>query len=164
MASVLKVYLDVDAFSYAAGLPKDEEWKTSVMRRVINLAKEGRVQIVLSVAAIEVSVTESGIPAGRAEPYLAAFRKYLETISYRTVEVDVERAISLARTYFAKRVITKYENAIHIAMACLAEADYFLTWNEGHLLKGKVVEKLSKLNQRLGIKTPRIVRPEDFRL
>jgi len=56
------------------------------MRRVINLAKEGRVQIVLSVAAIEVSVTESGIPAERAESYLAAFRKYLETISYRTVE------------------------------------------------------------------------------
>ena len=72
MASVLKVYLDVDALSYAAGLPRDEEWKTSVMRRVINLAKEGRVQIVLSVAAIEVSVTESGILAERAEPYLAA--------------------------------------------------------------------------------------------
>jgi len=49
-------------------------------------------------------------------------------------------------------------------MACLAEADYSLTWNEEHLLKGKVVEKLSKLNQSLGIKTPRIVKPEDFRL
>jgi len=164
MASLLRVYLDVDALSYASGLPKDEVWKTDVIRRVLEPARQGKIQIVVSIAAVEVSITESGAPREMTEFYLIAFRRFLGTIPYRTVEVDVERAIGLARTYLRDKVIMKYENAVHIAMACLAEADYFLTWNEEHLLKKKAMVKLSILNRKLGIKTPKIIRPEDLKV
>jgi len=159
-----KVYLDVDALSYASGLPRDEVWKTDVIRNVLELARQDKIQIVVSMAAVEVSITESGAPREMTELYLTAFRRFLGTIPYGSIEVDVERAIGLARIYFEGKVIMKYENAVHIAMACLAEANYFLTWNEEHLLKKKVMVKLSTLNRKLGIKTPRIIRPEDFKV
>jgi hypothetical protein len=108
------VYFDVDALSYAAGLPKDETWKTKIVRRVVKLAKEDRIQIIFSVAALEVSIMESGIKPERAKYYIKRFRKYLTTIPYRTIEVDIDEAIRLARAYILEGAIKKYENAVHM--------------------------------------------------
>lgn len=161
---VPKVYFDVDALSYAAALPKDETWKTDIIRKVVKLAEKGKVRIIVSVAALETSIAESGIPPEKAADYIGRFRNYLSTIPHRTAEVDIGEVMKLARAYVFEGAVKKYENALHAAMACLAGADYFLSWDEEHLLKRKVMEKVTKVNERFGLKTPKMMKPEKFKL
>ena len=52
LSEVPKVYLDLDVLSYLAGIPKDEVWKTPIARRVVNLAGDGKIVVVMSMAAV----------------------------------------------------------------------------------------------------------------
>lgn len=52
----IKVYLSkeqsLDVLSYLGGIPKDEVWKTPIARRVVNLAGDGKIVVVMSMAAV----------------------------------------------------------------------------------------------------------------
>jgi len=61
--------------------------------------------------------------------------RYLEGVPHNIVEPKPEKVEELADLYFEEAGMGKYENAIHIAVAVLLQADYFLTWDEEQRFK-----------------------------
>ncbi len=51
-------------------------------------------------------------------------------------------------------------DAIHLAIACLNEMDFLLTWNIRHLANPNKLDHLTVINRRLGLLSPQIVTPE----
>ena len=163
MSGVPKVYLDLDVLSYLGGIPKDEAWKTPVARRLVSLARDGKIVIVMSMAAIEASFSRAHLPEEGRRRYLLLLTRYLEGVPHETVEPEPEKVEELADLYFEEAGVGKYENAIHIAVAALLQADYFLTWDEEHILKEGVQIKIQNLNEERGLKTPIFLKPEEFK-
>jgi len=163
LSGVPKVYLDLDVLSYLGGIPRDEVWKTPVARRLMSLARDGKIVIVMSMAAIEASFSRARLPEGRRRRYLHFLTRYLEGVPHEVVEPKPERVEKLADLYFEKAGVGKYENAIHIAVSVLLQADYFLTWDEQHILKESVQIKIQNLNEERGLRTPLFLKPEEFK-
>lgn len=76
---------------------------------------------------------------------------------------NLKKLGKLADLYFGEAGVGKYENAIHIAVAVLLQVDYFLTWDEEHILKRSVKHKIKDLNERHELKTPSFLKPEQFK-
>ena len=53
-------------------------------------------------------------------------------------------------------------DAVHLAVACVHNIDYLITWNCRHLANGEIIKKLIKINESLGIHTPIICTPEEL--
>jgi len=51
-------------------------------------------------------------------------------------------------------------DAVHLAVACVHELDYLLTWNCQHLANTSKIRHLQTINLRLGLRTPTILTPE----
>jgi hypothetical protein len=51
-------------------------------------------------------------------------------------------------------------DALHLAVACVHEVDFLLTWNIRHLANPNKLDHLTVINRRLGLLTPQIVTPE----
>ncbi|MCK6483433.1 MAG: hypothetical protein L6R00_04770 [Phycisphaerae bacterium] len=51
-------------------------------------------------------------------------------------------------------------DATHLAVACVQEVDFLLTWNIRHLANPNKLDHLTIINRRLGLLTPQIVTPE----
>lgn len=51
-------------------------------------------------------------------------------------------------------------DAVHLAVACVNEVDYLLTWNCRHLANTNKVRHIQTINNRLGLLTPHLVTPE----
>ena len=75
--------------------------------------------------------------------------------------VDGEIA-AVARRYVAERLVPEGlgGDALHLAIACVNEMDFLLTWNIRHLANPNKQEHLTVINRRLGLLTPAIVTPE----
>lgn len=54
------------------------------------------------------------------------------------------------------------EDALHLAVATLAEVDYIVTWNFAHMVGPTAKAKLSKHIEKLGYKPPLIVTPDEL--
>lgn len=163
LSPVPRVYLDLDVLSYLAGIPRDELWKTPVARRVVDLAKDGKVVIVMSIAAIEASFSRARLPEKRRKRYLGLLTSYLKSVPYEVLEPEPEKIEELADLYFEEGGVGKYENAMHIAVAVLLEVNYFLTWDEEHILRESIRRKIQNLNKEQGLKTPSFLKPEEFK-
>jgi hypothetical protein len=53
-------------------------------------------------------------------------------------------------------------DALHIAIACVAEFDFILTWNFKHIANASIRSKLEVLVQSRGFKLPIICTPEEL--
>ena len=51
-------------------------------------------------------------------------------------------------------------DAVHLAVACVHEVDYLLTWNCRHLANTSKIRHIQVVNMRLGLPTPAILTPE----
>jgi len=51
-------------------------------------------------------------------------------------------------------------DAVHLAVACVHEVNYLLTWNCRHLANANKIEHLRAINRRLGLLTPNLLTPE----
>jgi len=51
-------------------------------------------------------------------------------------------------------------DAVHMALACVHEVDFLLTWNCRHLANPHKVEHLRVINMRLGLVTPMVLTPQ----
>ena len=51
-------------------------------------------------------------------------------------------------------------DAYHLALACVHEVDYLLTWNCRHLANASKTEHIRVINLRLGLVTPIILTPQ----
>lgn len=78
------------------------------------------------------------------------------------MEPKFEGIEELADLYFEVAGVGRYENAIHIAVAVLLQVDYFLTWDEEHILKESVMKGIQNLSEERGFKTPVFLKPEEF--
>ena len=74
----------------------------------------------------------------------------------------VDEALSIAEIYIRHRLMPEpgTGDALHLAVASLAEVDFLLTWNIRHLANPNKLEHLGVINRRLGLLTPQIVTPE----
>ena len=75
--------------------------------------------------------------------------------------VDDEVAAVAAR-YVRERLVPAdlAGDAAHLAIACVHEVDFLLTWNIRHLANPNKLDHLTAINRRLGLLTPAIVTPE----
>ena len=90
---------------------------------------------------------------------LREFRAVTEKVRHLTLEIDLVKAEELANKYKSIGV-AKAENRTHLACATLCEVDYFLTWDEEHILARK--DEIKELNRREGLKIFDIMRPQDL--
>ena len=73
-----------------------------------------------------------------------------------------EEAASIARRYVRERLVPGdlQGDALHLALACVYEFDFLLTWNIRHLANPNKTAHLTVINRRLGLLTPQVVTPE----
>jgi hypothetical protein len=92
-------------------------------------------------------------------PGKAAALEFVEPLPRVAV---TEEAINVARRYVRERLVPAdlQGDALHLALACLHEFDFLLTWNIRHLANPNKLAHLAVINRRLGILTPQVVTPE----
>ena len=73
-----------------------------------------------------------------------------------------EEAANIARRYVLERLVPGdlQGDALHLAVACIYEFDFLLTWNIRHLANPNKLAHLTVINRRLGLLTPQVVTPE----
>jgi hypothetical protein len=73
-----------------------------------------------------------------------------------------EEAANVARRYVQERLVPAnlQGDALHLAMACVHEFDFLLTWNIRHLANPNKMAHLTVINRGLGLLTPQVVTPE----
>ena len=73
-----------------------------------------------------------------------------------------EEAANVARRYVRERLVPAdlQGDALHLALACVYEFDFLLTWNIRHLANPNKFSHLTIINRRLGLLTPQVVTPE----
>jgi hypothetical protein len=92
--------------------------------------------------------------AGQAEAI-----NLVEPLSRLRVDDEIT---AVARRYVDERLVPAGlgGDALHLAVACVHEVDFLLTWNIRHLANPNKLDHLIVINRRLGLLTPRIVTPE----
>ena len=77
------------------------------------------------------------------------------------LEVD-EEVVAVAERYVRERLVPSQldGDATHLAVACVHDVDFLLTWNIRHLANPNKLRHLTVINRRLGLLTPQIVTPE----
>jgi hypothetical protein len=75
-----------------------------------------------------------------------------------------DEALGLARIFIHEQVmpVPLGGDAVHVAVATLARAEYILSWNVRHLAKPNKRVHLAKICLRLGFAPPMIVTPESL--
>jgi hypothetical protein len=73
-----------------------------------------------------------------------------------------DEAALVARRYVRERLVSAdlQGDALHLALACVYEFDFLLTWNIRHLANPNKLAHLTVINRRLGLLTPQVVTPE----
>jgi predicted nucleic acid-binding protein len=101
--------------------------------------------------------------AGAGDPTMAAKRLALAAdMSLIAITPAVESlAASLLARDFVPRTVP--DDALHIAVATLGEADYLLTWNLRHLAGAVSRRRIEQELRRLGYQPPTICTPEELK-
>jgi hypothetical protein len=89
-------------------------------------------------------------------------REALELVeSLPRLVVDTE-VMAVAERYVRERLVPAglSGDAAHLAIACVHEVDFLVTWNIRHLANPNKLDHLTVINRRMGLLTPRIVTPE----
>ena len=94
-------------------------------------------------------------PLVTSEPFAACGR----ITAWRPPSTEV---LSFARRYVHDHLVPMDVggDALHLAVACVHEVDFLLTWTIRHLANPNKFNHLVVINRRLGLLTPQIVTPE----
>lgn len=100
--------------------------------------------------------------AGSGDPNAA--KKRLEEIKNFTALKITKDVDNLSQIYMVKLNLPPkaIRDADHIAVACLNNIDFLVTWNCTHICNGEIIKKLEKINKELGIYTSTILTPESL--
>lgn len=92
--------------------------------------------------------------AGKAEAL-----RLVEPLPRLVIDAEI---IAVATRYVEERVVPAglSGDAAHLAVACVHEVDFLLTWNIRHLANPNKLNHLTVINRRMGLLTPQIVTPE----
>ena len=93
----------------------------------------------------------------------AAKRRLEELKDFPHLELN-DKVEEMAQVYMGRLEIPEksFRDAAHLAIACVHNIDYLVTWNCAHLANGEVIKKLMKINESIGIHTPIICTPEEL--
>lgn len=93
----------------------------------------------------------------------ASKRRLEEIKDFPHLELN-EKVEEMAQIYVERLNIPEksIRDAIHLAVACVHNIDYLVTWNCRHIANGEVIKKLMKINEPLGVHTPIICTPEEL--
>lgn len=91
-------------------------------------------------------------------------KKRVEEIKNFAVLEKTEDVENLSQIYIEKLNIPpgSIRDADHLAVACLNNIDYLVTWNCTHLCNAEIIKKLMKINEELEVHTPIICTPESL--
>jgi len=94
---------------------------------------------------------------------ISAKRRLGELKDFPHLELN-DKVEEMAQVYMERLEIPKksFRDAAHLAIACVHNIDYLVTWNCAHLANGEVIKKLMKINESIGIHTPIICTPEEL--
>jgi hypothetical protein len=83
----------------------------------------------------------------------------VESLPRLTIDAEI---MGVATRYVEERLVPAglAGDAAHLAVACVHEVDFLLTWNIRHLANPNKLNHLTIINRRMGLLTPQIVTPE----
>lgn len=150
------VYLETTIPSYLAARPSRDLITAAHQQITHEWWATARLQFELYVS--EAVLTE--IRAG--DPLYSA--KRLEFVADLDVLVFSREVKTLIQIYHAQLglVGSATGDLPHLAFAVAYNMDYLVTWNCKHLANGRVIKKLSQINDAHGLPTPIIVTPEEL--
>lgn len=138
MQHQIQVYVDTSVF----GGVHDEEF-SGPSRLFFEKARKGKCLVLVSQITLDELATAPD-----------DVRKVLETLPRETVrEVPVEpEAVELAQTYVDRGALSNkwLDDAIHVAVATVSNADLILSWNFKHMVNYDKIRKFNSVNLFLG--------------
>ena len=88
-------------------------------------------------------------------------RKVVEDLPILTLNAEGRRLADVYRQRLGLHAGASVD-LLHIAIAVAHELDYLVTWNCKHIANGQVIQRLLKVNDELGVRTPVILTPEEL--
>jgi predicted nucleic acid-binding protein len=91
-------------------------------------------------------------------------RQYAEVLALEAEVLTVDEAVlSLAATYQERRIVSpKYgDDAVHIALATVAEVDLLVSWNFRHIVHYEKIRLFNAVNLERGYKPLQIYSPRE---
>lgn len=84
--------------------------------------------------------------------------RFAKKLSFLPITDDV---LGVAEIYQRHLVMPRGSmgDAVHLAIACVHEVDYLVTWNCRHLANANKIQHIQVINMRLGLLTPLMVTP-----
>jgi predicted nucleic acid-binding protein len=150
------IYLETTVVSYYTSKPS---------RDIIALAHQEitRQWWPIALRRYDIFISEVVIEEASFGDPEAAKRRLGELKDFPHLELN-DKVEEMAQVYMERLEIPKksFRDAAHLAIACVHNIDYLVTWNCAHLANGEVIKKLMKINESIGIHTPIICTPEEL--
>jgi predicted nucleic acid-binding protein len=150
------IYLETTVVSYYTSKPS---------RDIVALAHQEitRQWWPIAIRRYDIFISEVVTEEARFGDPEAAKRRLEELKDFPHLELN-DKVEEMAQIYMERLNIPEksFRDAAHLAIACVHNIDYLVTWNCAHLANGEVIKKLMKINESLGIHTPIICTPEEL--
>jgi predicted nucleic acid-binding protein len=150
------IYLETTVVSYYTSKPS---------RDIVALAHQEitRQWWPIAIRRYDIFISEVVTEEARFGDPEAAKRRLEELKDFPHLELN-DKVEEMAQVYMERLNIPEksFRDAAHLAIACVHNIDYLVTWNCAHLANGEVIKKLMKINESLGIHTPIICTPEEL--
>jgi hypothetical protein len=151
-----RIYIETSVISYLTSRPS----RDLVIAARQEITSEWWEKRGTSFEALISNLVLKEIAAGNAE---AAMRRLVicQPLPRLTVGADCE---ALADRIIKTGAVppTEQEDAMHIALATLAQVDYIATWNFAHMVSPEAKYRLQKHIEQLGFAPPLLATPEEL--
>ncbi len=151
------VYLETTVISYYTSKLREDDIIVSAHQKIT------RQWWSIAIRRYNIFISDTVIDEVSSGDPDAAKRRLDEIKDFPRLEFneDVEK---LAQIYVDRLNIPEKSNldAVHLAIACMNNIDYIVTWNCRHLANGEIIKKLIKINESLGVHMPIICTPEEL--
>jgi hypothetical protein len=150
------IYVETTIFSYLTGKPS-ANIINAARQQTTNLWWENRRKdFQLFVALPVIDEASNGDPDAAAKR-LAIIRK-IPIIGLTPEANELANFLTKETPFPANAEV----DALHIAIACVNQFDYILTWNFKHIANAEIRSKLEILAESQGYRLPTICTPEEF--
>ena len=143
-----KIYIETSVISYLTARPS-RDLITAAQQQITSIWwEEHRSNYALYVSTLVIEEASGGDP-------LAAQRRLRAIDGIEVLEVT-DDIINLAALLIEKKVVPRkaVEDAYHIAIACIYEMQYLITWNYRHIANATMREAINKVCREAGYKPP----------
>ncbi len=138
----LKLYLDTSVWSFF--FADDAPEKRDVTKEFFDLVRQGRYEVFISAVVIK----EINDAPEHKKDRIGGLIKTCPVIELEiTEEID-----ELAKSYMGKGIVPekKEDDALHVAIATVAEMDALVTWNFQHLANLRKAELFHSVSLEMG--------------